>query len=158
MIVKYNIMIKTLEDYNLLWYVQDKLTKRTYSFSKPIRPTEFVFKHIFNDHQKQLYIAFKLKPKDECPICYTELNDYNTVKTNCNHSFCKNCISKHGQYSENCPCCRSVITYYDEMYITPYCINIQYVFVPYIYPYIIRPKYMNTKIFDKRRYSHIKQY
>jgi hypothetical protein len=155
MIIKYNISIKTVEDYNLLWYVQDKLTKKRYLFEKSIRPTEFVFKYIFNDHQKRLYIAFKLKPKDECPVCYTELNEYNTIKTNCNHSFCNNCISKLTEYSKNCPCCRTILTSYEEMYVNPYSIIIEYLFIPYTYPYIIRPTHIltNTKrhIFEKRR-------
>lgn len=44
----------------------------------------------------------------ECGICYT---DNNIVKTNCNHLFCSKCLSIWREIKNNCPNCRTTITY-----------------------------------------------
>ena len=49
---------------------------------------------------------------ESCPICFTELNELNKEKTQCNHLFCKSCLLKlkHSQHcSHYCPLCRAII-------------------------------------------------
>jgi len=45
----------------------------------------------------------------ECPICFENLNELQhniPVKTICNHIFCKKCICKWFNTSDNCPICK----------------------------------------------------
>jgi len=42
----------------------------------------------------------------ECPICLTAAANF---ITNCNHSFCKKCITTWKNYNNNCPICRSIL-------------------------------------------------
>lgn len=59
--------------------------------------------------------AEELKQQNnECPICLNEYYSFQSVITNCNHSFCKECICKHiDTYDKkdipSCPMCRSDI-------------------------------------------------
>jgi hypothetical protein len=52
----------------------------------------------------------------ECPVCYCDHVKNSTVLTNCNHSFCKECIKMHIVTFKNrslvptCPMCRSNIS------------------------------------------------
>jgi hypothetical protein len=136
MSITYDILIKSEEDDKLFYYVQYELSKKKYSIFKPITPTEFIFKYILNHQQRRLFISLNLKSKEECPVCYTGLNNSNTIKTSCNHYFCKDCIVKLTEYySTNCPYCRSNMTSYDELYTNPVNYTLKYLFVPYIYVY-----------------------
>jgi len=53
--------------------------------------------------------------KNECPICFDMYNIEKNVYTNCNHSFCAECIQKHldtflDKPIPTCPICRTDIT------------------------------------------------
>jgi hypothetical protein len=53
--------------------------------------------------------------KNECPICFDMYNIEKNVYTNCNHSFCTECIKKHldtflDKPIPTCPICRGDIT------------------------------------------------
>lgn len=55
------------------------------------------------------------KQINECPICFDSYNGENDVYTNCNHSFCAECIKKHldtflDKPVPTCPICRTNIT------------------------------------------------
>jgi hypothetical protein len=55
------------------------------------------------------------KQINECPICFENYSIENKVYTNCNHSFCSECIKKHLDTFLNkpvptCPICRRNIT------------------------------------------------
>jgi len=56
------------------------------------------------------------KDKDQCPICLSNnLTSENEMTTNCNHSFCNDCLTQHinsfkeKERAPNCPCCRATI-------------------------------------------------
>ena len=49
--------------------------------------------------------------KIECSIC---LENKELVATNCNHSFCENCLIEWLQKNENCPLCREKIDYFTD--------------------------------------------
>lgn len=44
---------------------------------------------------------------NNCPICYSSLENIYSIKTPCNHEFCLNCISKLKETI--CPICRKNI-------------------------------------------------
>ena len=54
----------------------------------------------------------ELQQEEECPICLTDQKKFDTLITNCNHSFCKDCVmksislSKNARKSLSCPLCR----------------------------------------------------
>jgi len=51
----------------------------------------------------------------ECPICFGNLTQENTVKTGCNHELCKQCVAQYMRSESNeknelsCPMCRAEI-------------------------------------------------
>lgn len=47
--------------------------------------------------------------KDECPICYDQINDL--FITHCNHHFCNSCIHKWAKTKNSCPLCRSLLNF-----------------------------------------------
>jgi hypothetical protein len=77
----------------------------------------------FRYQQKNREPTFHIQIKKEnattelcdCPICYESVPSINTIKTNCKHSFCGDCIikfiDKSSTLSElHCPMCREHIT------------------------------------------------
>jgi hypothetical protein len=140
----YRIKIETLNDACLFDYVSTKLMQKRYYFNAPIRPCDFLFNYVLNSAQKKLYIAFSLEPTfTECPICYETLNEYNTVLTNCGHSYCNNCLVRvidtwNIQYNTNppCPCCRTTIDYYNKLFVDGVTITVCMMFNPYLYCHI----------------------
>ena len=46
----------------------------------------------------------------KCPICYETIQDKNVIITNCNHTFCSNCILRLNRTSNSCPLCRAELT------------------------------------------------
>ena len=63
----------------------------------------------------QLYTESELREIKQCPICYDETREFNLMTTNCNHTFCNNCITTYLDTERNkqcphCPMCRSTIT------------------------------------------------
>ena len=142
--ISYRIKIETLNDACLFDYVSTKLMQKRYYFNAPIRPCDFLFNYVLNNAQKKLYIAFSLEPTfTECPICYETLNEYNTVLTNCGHSYCNNCLVRvidtwNIQYNTNppCPCCRTTIDYYNKLFVDGVTITVCMLFNPYLYCHI----------------------
>jgi hypothetical protein len=64
---------------------------------------------------KTCYTCKTNKQINECPICFDIYNGENDVYTNCNHSFCTECIKKHldtflDKPVPTCPICRTDIT------------------------------------------------
>lgn len=62
-------------------------------------------------------IAKEYPYEQECPICFTNTNKEDTIKTNCQHTFCSECISQMFKASNQnnkteigCPYCRTTIT------------------------------------------------
>ena len=55
----------------------------------------------------------ELQKQEECPICLTDQKKFDIVITNCNHSFCKDCVMKSISISKNarkplsCALCRA---------------------------------------------------
>lgn len=140
----YRIKIETLNDDCLFDYISTKLMQKRYYFNAPIRPCDFLFNYVLNSKQKKLYIAFSLEPSfTECPICYETLNEYNTVLTNCGHSYCNSCLVRvidtwNIQYNTNppCPCCRTTIDYYNKLFVDEVTITLCMVFNQYLYCHI----------------------
>jgi len=139
--IYYIFKIETPDDEYLLDYVSSILIKKRYFFNNPIRPCDFLFNYILNNIQKKLYIIFRMEAEhNDCPICYDDLTEYNNVRTNCGHYFCKNCISRvvHEwflQYEGNppCPYCRGVIEYYNKFYVENRTFELCVTFYPFIY-------------------------
>ena len=133
---KINISLKTLDDYYLLEYVENELmkelmkNKNNYKFTKPIRPSKFVYNQL-TKQQKTVYNALTDVDECECPICYDKLNNYNTIRTKCNHSFCKECFSKLITHSDKCPYCRTQMRTYEEMFVTPVVIGLCFKYISY---------------------------
>ena len=51
----------------------------------------------------------------ECPICYNVLEqDTNYCVTECNHTFCFNCIARSIRRDNKCPLCRATLDKSDE--------------------------------------------
>ena len=52
----------------------------------------------------------------ECPICYNVLEqDTNYCVTDCNHTFCFNCIARSIRRDNKCPLCRATLDKSDEI-------------------------------------------
>jgi hypothetical protein len=57
--------------------------------------------------------SHELEEKEECPICLTDQKKFDILITNCNHSFCKDCVIKSISISKNarkplsCALCRA---------------------------------------------------
>lgn len=147
-------IISSFEDHELLDYVKSKVFKNikynTICNSTVIRPMNYVFKSM-NEPRKQLFLSLKKNsPKEECPICYTNINFRNEAITNCDHKFCHSCLQRWlRKHNHNCPCCRTTIEYYksypccaDGNHEYKYCIcitgNIDCFVKPFYsrYPYI----------------------
>lgn len=118
-------IIASFEDHELLNYVKSKIFKnikyKDICKTTVIRPMNYVFKNM-NKSQKQLFLSLKKNsPEEECPICYTNINFRNKATTNCNHTFCCNCLETWlHKDNANCPCCRTIIDYYKSF---PCCAN-----------------------------------
>lgn len=41
-----------------------------------------------------------------CPVCYEDFKDKNTIKTECGHCFCFDCVKKFTKINRKCPMCR----------------------------------------------------
>jgi len=59
--------------------------------------------------------SYELEEQEECPICLTDQKKHDILITNCNHSFCKDCVVKSLDMSKNarkqlsCALCRSQV-------------------------------------------------
>ena len=79
-----------------------------------------------NNNYKKIIIKKKvtLTPKSSilfipkltnCSICLEPIKNKYTLK-NCNHSFCKNCITTWLTQANSCPYCRTEVTNYEKAY------------------------------------------
>jgi hypothetical protein len=140
----YKVNVETSNDEDLIDFVSGILMKKRYFFETPIRPCDFLFNYVLNNAQKKLYIALGMDAeRKECPVCYDELTEYNTVKTCCEHEFCKNCISRvvndwfaQRDGNPSCPCCRGEIKYYKTYYVESMIVALCMTFYPYLYYYM----------------------
>jgi hypothetical protein len=57
----------------------------------------------------------------DCPICFNTHSVEETFKTNCNHSFCIECMKNHLRTDAQCKCpmCRTKVTMLDLKQINP---------------------------------------
>jgi len=46
---------------------------------------------------------------EECPICYEPIKKYGFCTTNCEHTFCMDCMVRHLQINQSCPLCRNEV-------------------------------------------------
>jgi hypothetical protein len=46
---------------------------------------------------------------EECPICYEPIKKYGFCTTNCEHTFCMDCMVRHLQINQSCPLCRDKV-------------------------------------------------
>ena len=56
--------------------------------------------------------CFENESQCQCPICFIDLipGSFNYCITECGHSFCLSCISKHVSTNKNCcPYCRTIL-------------------------------------------------
>jgi hypothetical protein len=142
--ILYKVKVETGNDEDLIDYVSGILMKKRYFFETPIRPCDFLFNYVLNNAQKKLYIAFGMESeRKECPICYENLTEYNTVKTSCGHEFCKDCMSRvvndwfaQRDGNPSCPCCRGVIDCYKKFYVESMIVALCMSFYPYMYYYM----------------------
>jgi len=54
----------------------------------------------------------ELKIQEDCPICLDTFPKMEILTTNCNHTFCKNCVFSHIDHANQhptCPMCRTCI-------------------------------------------------
>lgn len=68
-------------------------------------------------NQKNLgqFVDFKLKPKEECPICLEEISeDKNFTVTSCGHKFHTSCLLKCIKNNNSCPFCRKELVEKEE--------------------------------------------
>tara|TARA_B110000285_G_C14890515_1_gene498313 strand:- start:456 stop:776 length:321 start_codon:yes stop_codon:yes gene_type:complete len=58
-------------------------------------------------------IKEEAEPINQCAICYESMDNKSTVKTNCNHTFCLDCVIKNKNNNKHtgklCGICRSNI-------------------------------------------------
>lgn len=45
----------------------------------------------------------------ECSVCYERVNNHASIRTICNHVFCKKCFQKWTRKNVSCPLCRTVV-------------------------------------------------
>lgn len=109
MSIHIEICCVTAEDYDLLEYVKLKICEKPPFVSQTIRPMNYLFTRM-NNKQRKLLLLLLHQPKEECPVCYKNINYKNEVITNCNHMFCSDCINELRNYSLSCPLCRENIT------------------------------------------------
>ena len=63
-------------------------------------------KEFLSNYEKNSFQMKNNNVKGECGICY---DIKSLIKTNCDHLFCKNCITEWIKKSNTCPMCRNVI-------------------------------------------------
>lgn len=113
-----------------------KITIQTlYNYSKCIIYHKFFDKLIVSKHINKIYainnkndinklikyIRFNIKNNYEestniikCAICLEDLEENEFIYLNCDHKFCKKCVSNLDHYKLNCSICRSKITYFKK--------------------------------------------
>ena len=113
--IVYYIKIDTEEDMELMEYTKEILYEHKKKINEPFRPTEFIY-NLLNGSQKKIHDLLYEKESCECPVCYETINYKNEVITNCNHTFCKECIEKLSNMTSNCPYCRTELAYYNTTF------------------------------------------
>ena len=87
---------------------------------------ETLLQQKIDENRKELEIWLTLNTvkletpfQSDCPICIDQFSNEEIYKTNCNHYFCKECISTHIKTNtkESCPICRRKVTEF-TMYTT----------------------------------------
>lgn len=67
-------------------------------------------KHYCKTHWKQLvHLPIPAEDTTECSICYESVNNKLSVRTVCNHVFCKKCFIKWTRTHDTCPLCRALV-------------------------------------------------
>jgi len=142
---------------NLLYTIPDKtfiLFKEILQNNMPVESYNNILEIISTTMpQKKFNIRIEQQPQQQnqqkteegdCPICFGTTNKEDNVKTNCQHSFCSECISQMFKASNQnnrrdigCPYCRTTITslqtndeFTTNLFKTKYCYNIQQIQQP----------------------------
>jgi len=85
-----------------------------YKFKKKKYNRKFLIQNLLPIHRKELLKKNIVLEKEDCPICFLTLNEYNYTITNCGHAFCRECIFLYiTNEKENCPLCRETYGYDD---------------------------------------------
>lgn len=74
-------------------------------------------KHYCKTHWKQL-VPLPIPEEDttDCSICYESVNNGLSVRTVCNHVFCKKCFQKWTRTHDSCPLCRAHVKPVQEVH------------------------------------------
>jgi len=69
---------------------------------------------IFNafDIEKKIMARRSKCFNQTCCICMGEAN-LDSITTQCNHLYCKNCLIEWLKNNNNCPICKELVTFYD---------------------------------------------
>jgi hypothetical protein len=87
----------------------EALTRNGFSCINRSRYTTMDDKHYCKIHWKQLMGTRPPPDEDtvDCSICYETTNNKGSIRTICNHVFCKKCFQKWTQTHDSCPLCRT---------------------------------------------------
>lgn len=85
-----------------------------YKFKKKKYNRKFLIQNLLPIHRKEVLKKNIVLEKEDCPICFLILKEYNYAITNCGHAFCRECIFLYiTNEKENCPLCREPYGYDD---------------------------------------------
>lgn len=88
----------------------DAITRHGFSCLNRSRYTTTDNKHYCKIHWKQLVGTPSLvEDTIDCSICYETTNNKGSVRTICNHVFCKKCFQKWTRTHDSCPLCRTQV-------------------------------------------------
>ena len=62
-----------------------------------------------DDEDSEEVIEEDIEEVEECPICYEPIKSYGFCTTNCDHTFCMDCMVRHLQINQSCPLCRDEV-------------------------------------------------
>lgn len=67
-------------------------------------------KHYCKTHWKTI-VNLPIPEEDttDCSICYESINNHASIRTICNHVFCKKCFQKWTRAHDSCPLCRAQV-------------------------------------------------
>lgn len=85
--------------------LEELLLNRMYEFRPPQRKFDITIKPPTTQTQNQTQTQTQ---KKDCPICLDEITPTNQIITNCNHTFCNDCIQKYFKslnHNNNPPVC-----------------------------------------------------
>lgn len=93
----------------------EAITAQGFSCLNRSRFTTNQNKHYCKIHWKQLVSdTFPEEDTTECTICYESVKNKDSIRTVCNHAFCKKCFKKWTKHHDTCPLCRTIVKTTDQ--------------------------------------------